>query len=309
MVPRHPRRQVPRHQGAARRAEGHAADQGLVRRVRDELRDGDQGEGRVSGHQVALRHHRRSAPHQKRKVRPLPSRQAPRHRLPPADHGHAPAEQPAGAVGAAPLSAAGNVFVGRRVRGVVCARRRRRGRPRRGRRRARRGGRDRDRVPAAQGAAPVPAAPAQERRRKGAAPQKGDDPQNRHVRRPARHLPPPPQDRRRLRQRRHRPVQAAERGHAAAQVLQPPVPVPGRGAGPPLRDGGAHRDRVRQDGAAGQAAAQAAEPPEPGADLLAGKREGEGGGKRGWGMVYGFDRCFCFSPPPPPFLPPPPPLR
>ena len=35
-------------------------------------------------------------------------------------------------------------------------------------------------------------------------------------------------------QRRRRPRQAAQRGHAAAQVLQPPLPVPGRGARPAL---------------------------------------------------------------------------
>ena len=38
-------------------------------------------------------------------------------------------------------------------------------------------------------------------------------------------------------QRRRRPLAAAQRRHAAAQVLQPPVPVPGRGAGAAVHDG------------------------------------------------------------------------
>mmetsp|Transcript_9542 Transcript_9542/g.23285 ORF Transcript_9542/g.23285 Transcript_9542/m.23285 type:complete len:258 (-) Transcript_9542:1697-2470(-) len=218
----------------------------MLRRCDHVIRDRVPREEPLQEVPLALLCHRRGAPDQEREVAAVDGGARNQDPLPPPPHGNPAAEQPARAVGAAQLPAPGRVLRRKRVRRVL----RVLGEGRRGDGQA------------APDPAALPPPPPQGRRREGAAGEAGDQ----HVRADEHDaeeaLREPPQEGRRRYQRQGRqPIAAAEHRDAAAQVLQPPLPLRGPGARPAFRRGGAPGGELIQATRARQA-----------------PREGRGGG-------------------------------
>mmetsp|Transcript_11502 Transcript_11502/g.29705 ORF Transcript_11502/g.29705 Transcript_11502/m.29705 type:complete len:232 (-) Transcript_11502:1847-2542(-) len=220
MVPHHPRQEVPRKPGGEEPPEGGTHLPWKIRRLCDLLRDGYQGERAPEEVPLAVHHHRRGAPHQERELAAVARDSHVPLQLQAADHGNPAAEQPARAVGPAQLFASGRLLLGREVRRVVSDRF---GVPE-----------GRGRPSAAQAAEAVPPEKSQGRGGKGPAPEEGDHPEDRSLGDAAQVVQAADAEGHRRHQRRRRALAPPEHRHAAAQVLQPPLPLPRGRARPSL---------------------------------------------------------------------------